>query len=170
MKHILLLFLFCVSATLVSAQFSYLNDVELESTADYSEYTETVYDCCDYLLLTPFSKKDSERVAATNFIERWVKGAPNSSYKVSENIQSLTDNRTELLGLYFTCIAKELVEGNADNSLQAEEKAITSFLDYCTNPMNKLKLTKEIKELAQLNNAGELNSLTAYYNSKNKTN
>lgn len=170
MKHILLLFLFSLSVTFVNAQFSYLNDVELESAEDYTEYTETIYDCCDYLLLTPFSKKDIERVAATNFIERWVKGAPESSYKVSKNIQSLTDNKPDLLGLYLTCMAKEFVEGNANTSLQAEEKAIVSFLDYCTNPMNKLKLTKEIKELAQLSNSGEFDSLTAYYNSKNEIN
>lgn len=158
--------------TWVQAQFSYLKEVKLQSADDYKEYAENVLDCSDYLLLTPYDKKDIERQAATDFVTRWIQGSPQFSLNVSENIKVLTEEKEDLLGLYITCYAKQAIENkdNYTNDELLEKDAINLFLDYCANPQNKIKLTKEMKKVIELKNSGELASLTDYFLSKKDAN
>lgn len=173
MKKIAILFIaFILMGTWVQAQFSHLKEVKLQSAEDFNEYAEQVLDCSDYLLLTPYDKKDVERQVATDFIIRWIQGSPQFSLNVSENIKLLTEEREDLLGLYMTCYAKQILEkeGDYEDNEGVVNNTIHSFLDYCANPLNKIKLTKEMKKLMELKDSGELASLADYLRSMNEAN
>lgn len=171
-KTTILFFAFALMGTWVQAQFSHLKDVKLQSADDFNEYAEQVLDCSDYLLLTPYDKKDSERQVATDFVIRWMQVAPQFSLNISENIKLLTEEKEDLLGLYITCFAKQVLENkeNHVNDKLLENNTINLFLDYCANPLNKIKLTKEMKKVIELKDSGKLASLTDYFFNKNEAN
>ncbi|TLX73912.1 hypothetical protein E9993_13975 [Labilibacter sediminis] len=171
-KSIILLVTLILCGTLAKAQFSHLKDVKLQSAKDYTEYTEQIFDCSDYILLTPYDKKDKERTTAINFVTRWLEGSPEYSFFISDNIKVITEERDDLLGLYTTCYAKIIVEneGAITNHEKIENLAINSLLEYCGNQINKVKPTKEMKNLIVLKNNGELASLSSYFLSKKEAN
>lgn len=147
MKRSILLISILVIVSSIQAQFSYLNDVKLEGESDVQEYSETVLDCCDYLLLTPYDKKDVERQAASDFIVRWTQVHPNYEFELTEDVKLITEENEVLLSLYTTCCAKHFLESeNASILQELQSEAFDTFLSYCSNPMNKMKLTKEIKK------------------------
>jgi len=148
-KLIIILLTLLTIGISVEAQFSHLNDIELKSTQDYHEFAEQVLDCSHYILMTPYSKKDKDRTAATKFIVRWMKGSPSLDFEVSETIKVLTEEKEELIGIYISCYAKQLLEDD-ENSLsktELESEALKLFASYCNNPNNKIKPTKELKKL-----------------------
>ena len=132
----------------INAQFSHLKDVELKTSEDFEEFAELVVDCSNYLLMTPFDKKDSERAIATDFITRWIKGSPSVNFNLSENVKQLTDDREDLIGIYITCYAQKILESDiqAPDYVEIEKEAIVSFLQYCNRADNKIKPTKEMKK------------------------
>ena len=148
-KFIIILIALVITGSLAKAQFSHLKEIKLQSSEDYSEFAEQVLDCSYYLLMTPYSKRDADRVAATNFITRWLKGSPTAGFTVSETIKTVTEEKEALIGLYISCYAKQLLEDdeNVLSSSELEEKALHSLVNYCNNPNNKIKPTKELKKL-----------------------
>lgn len=148
MKKFFLLLIVVFATTFANAQFAYLNDVQLDTDGDFQEYVDVAIDCCDYLLLTPFDKKDVERQAATAFIIRWININPAYSFEVTKDIRSLTQENEELVGLYTICCVKLMLDAEAKELTgNLQNEAINSFIAYCSNPMNKIKLTKEIKKI-----------------------
>ncbi|WP_075591483.1 hypothetical protein [Labilibacter marinus] len=147
-KLIIILFALIATSNWANAQFSHLNDVELKTSEDYKEYTEQVLDCSYYLLMTPFDKKDSERTAATEFIIRWMKGSPSCDFSVSDDIKTLTEEKEELIGLYASCYAKVYLENeeSTQDITEITEGAVSALIQYCNNPSNKIKPTKEMKK------------------------
>ncbi len=159
-KIIIVLLLVLVSNEYLSAQFLYLDEVKLESKEDFVEYSETVADCCNYLLLTPYDKKDEQRISASTFVTQWVTNNPDVEFVVGKKIMVLTEEKQELISIYLTCVAKNLTNEDihVENNQKLEELAMTAFLEYCSKPMNKIKLTKGIKELIELKSNGDLAS------------
>ncbi|GAF02072.1 hypothetical protein [Saccharicrinis fermentans] len=149
-KSVIILMILTATVTLSNAQFTYLNDIKLESDEDYAAYSEQVLDCSYYLLMTPYNKKDTERKAATTFIVRWMKGSPSLNFKISNKIKALTDEKEELIALYISCYAKQLLEDEKKSLSQTELelRAIQSLASYCNNPNNKVKATKELKNIS----------------------
>ncbi len=173
MKRItFVLFIILVSYQCINAQFLYLNDVELEGKEDFEEFSETVSDCCNYLLLTPYDKKDEQRIVATSFVKKWVIKHPDVEFVVGQKVMDLTEEKEELIDIYLVCVAKNLTntEIHIENNVKLEELALLSFIEYCGKPMNKMKLTKEIKNLIELNNNGDLVALENYFATKNASN
>ncbi len=163
-KSTIILLIAMLAGTWANAQFAHLNEVKFESDADYQEYAEQVLDCSYYLLMTPFDKKDAERTAATDFITRWLNGNPAYDFSVSENIKSITEEKEDLIGIYITCFAKVVLEKEVEVvDDKVEKQAIESFISYCNNPTNKVKVTKEMKKLAQLKSSGEISSAEEYF-------
>ena len=171
-KTTILLFILTLCGTWASAQFSHLNEVKLETSEDYTEYADQILDCSDYILLTPYDKKDSERKAAIDFITRWIQGSPDYSVTINDNIKLITEEKEDLLGLYITCYAKHTLENDVKYSKkeQLENIAINSLIEYCGNPINKIKPTKEMKSMIALKNNGELASISDYFLSKKEAN
>jgi hypothetical protein len=146
---VLVMFFLILGISLNAQHFASLNDVKFDYDGAYEDYTDQVYDCCYYLLQNPYSKKDSDRKAASDFIARWIKGAPDYPFKIEEEIKVLTEERADLLELYTACYVKEVLE-NAEEGMKLNainDTILNSFLVYCSKPVNKVKLTKEMKKI-----------------------
>lgn len=165
MKRFIFILLIAIGiGNAVSAQnFSSLNEVKFVDTEMYEEYIDQVFDCCYYLVQTPFTKKDAERVAANEFIKRWVKGSPSYTVKVSDKVKQLFEEREELISLYYGCYLKVSLEQDETNAQIIEEKALDSIIRYCENSSNKLKMTKGMKELSELKSNGDIQSIDEYF-------
>ncbi len=165
MKRFIFILLIAIGlGNAASAQnFSSLNEVKFVDTEMYEEYIDQVFDCCYYLVQTPFTKKDEERVAANEFIQRWVKGSPSYSVMVSDKVKLLFENREELIQLYYGCYLKVVLEQDESDVQVVEEKALDSIIRYCENTNNKLKMTKGMKELSELKLSGDIQSIDEYY-------
>jgi hypothetical protein len=150
MKSIIVLLLLVLGNLSLSGQhFASLNDVEFQDEASYNKYTDQVFDCCYYLLQTPFDKNDEDRTSASDFIVKWMAGSHVYSFKVDDSIKILTDDREDLLGIYCACYSLEILEKLEQGIavVSAEDKVLSRFLDYCGNPINRVKITKEIKKM-----------------------
>ncbi len=173
MKRAIILLMFFVPVFIVKAQhFSSLKDIKIDTKESCEEYVDQVFDCCCYLLQTPFDKRDNDRQLASGFIARWIKGSSEDLFKVDDNIKALIEDREELVSLYITCYTKEYIE-NEDIDIgnpELKTKAINTLFSYCSKSMNKIKLTKEMKELMELKNSGEVASVDQYFMLKNSVN
>lgn len=150
MKSILVVLLIVLGDLSVSGQhFASLNDVKFPDQESYSEYTDQVFDCCYYLLQTPFDKNDKDRESASEFIIKWMAGSSVYSFHVDDSIKTLTEDREDLLGIYCACYTLEILEKLEQGIpiVSADEKALSRFIDYCGNPINRVKITKEIKKI-----------------------
>ncbi len=148
----------------ISAQnFSSLSEVEFVDSEMYDEYIDMVFDCCYYLVQTPYEKKDDERLAANQFIQRWASGASSYSIKVSDNVKELLDEREELISLYCGCYLKVSLEQEESDPSILEEKALDAILRYCNNSSNKMKMTKGMKELSDLKSNGDIKTIDDYF-------
>ncbi len=152
-----------VGNTLSSQNFSSLKDVKFEDSEMYEEYIDQVFDCCYYVVQTPFDKKDTERAAAIDFINRWAEGSPSHSIKVTERVKLLFEEREDLISVYSGCYLKLVLELEENDVNVIEEKAIESVIKYCSNDHNKLKMTKGMKELAELKTNGEISTVNEYF-------
>ncbi len=146
-----------------SQNFSSLKDVKFEDAEMYEEYIDQVFDCCYYVVQTPYDKKDIERTAAVDFINRWAEGSPSHSIKVTERVKLLFEEREDLISVYSGCYLKLVLELDEDDVNIIEEKAIESVIKYCSNDNNKLKMTKGMKELSRLKINGEIRSVNEYF-------
>ncbi len=165
MKQFVIIFLLVIgSGNIISSQnFSSLQDVKFEDSEMYEEYIDQVFDCCYYVVQTPYDKKDDERVAAVDFITRWAKGAPLYNIEISERVKLLFEEREDLISLYSGCYLKLVLELEETDVNIIEEKAIESVIKYCSNDQNKLKMTKGMKEFAELKTTGDINTIDDYF-------
>ncbi len=151
MQRLLFFVFICYSVGVSAQNFESLQEVKLSSPAEYKEYQEQVADCCYYILQTPEDKKDEERKYAIQFAKRWLKGSPDCSYKISDSIKQLTEEKEVLMNLFvvsYTLVYIEHLRDASDNNgNDLEGKAVAKFLNYCNEGMNKIKLTKEMKKL-----------------------
>lgn len=165
MKQFVLILLLTIGyGNIISSQnFSSLKDVKFEDSDMYEEYLDQVFDCCYYVVQTPYDKKDIERFAAVDFITRWSKGSPSHTIKVSDKVKLLFEEREDLLSVYSGCYLKIILELEENDANIVEEKAIESVIRYCSNDKNKLKMTKGMKELSSLKSSGEISNVEEYF-------
>ena len=152
MRHFTILFslLFCLFLFINSSaqNFSSLSGIQFKTEAEYEEYTDQVLDCCYYLVQTPFNKKDTDRKAASDFIERWVDGTPNYTLRIDYVITEITEDREDLISIYKACYIKLLLEQKEDQQGKSLlNLSLKSFLSYCSDSSNKVKMTKEMKRI-----------------------
>lgn len=157
MKHVLIVLIALVLVISAQAQdFSYLNDIELNSKEQLKEAEEYVLDCCYYITATRYDKKDVQRTMATSFVTSWLSKSKDLSSVLNEDIVLMTEERIDLEGLYLGCYALNIIENSGATQKDIEGGALVALLDYCNNPINKVKLTKELKRLVEVYEEGQL--------------
>lgn len=153
MKTILLSFalVMLMAYNVVSQDFSELDSIQLADYEQYKAAEPKVLACCDYLLSTPFDKKDTSRVQASQFLLKWMEGTPEYTFNIDETASSLTDGKVELLQLYLAAMTKVHLTTKDGRVTEDEmkEKAVDAFVDYCANTDNEVKLTKELKKVVK---------------------
>lgn len=157
MKQLIITLIALVLAVSTQAQdFSYLNDIELNDKEQLKEAEEYVLDCCYYLTATRYDKKDEQRENATAFVKSWLSKSEDLSKVISEDVILMTEERDDLKNLYLSCYALTIIENEGATQKEIEDGTLVSMLNYCNNPINKMKLTKELKRLVQVLEEGKL--------------
>ena len=159
MKQVFVLVLMVLGVTIVSGQdFTGLSKVELKELKQYIQVEEQVLDCCYYLTGTPFEKKDENRQLATVFVNRWVQGMPQIAFELTESINLITEGKEELVSIYKVSLAMAVIENKKLDpaGVEVERIAINAMLDYCSNPVNGVKMPKEMKRVCQVRQEGNL--------------
>nr|WP_319399666.1 hypothetical protein [uncultured Carboxylicivirga sp.] len=159
MKHLMITMIALLMASgLYSQDFSYLNEIELNNMDQLQKAEDDVLECCYYLVAARYNKNDDQRILATDFVIKWVGGMFTEPI-VSEKIKEVTEERQELTDLYFAYYALRYIENEGEMSTdELVQKALKGVIDFCENPVNKIKLTKELKNVKELIDAGTLSA------------
>lgn len=146
-----------LSSAMYSQNFSYVKEIELNTDAQLKFAEEDVLECCYYLVAARYNKNDEQRVLATSFVTRWVNVQFNVETLLDEKIKQVVKERDELNDLFWIYYALRYIENEGDiGKDELTEAALTGVIDFCENPVNKIRLTKDLKHLKQAMEDGEL--------------
>lgn len=142
-------FLLFVNSLLFGQVFTNLDKVELKGPSDYSENEALVLECADYMLYSPVKENETNKLYAIQFIMRWMEGTPDHSFTIGPDFLELTEGKAELSGLYLASLVKASIDHSSKELFQDELNEIAKelFLDYCADPKNKVRKTKELKKI-----------------------
>lgn len=156
-KVILILFAFCSSFTYAQTLPNF-DLIKLEKTADYKAADPFVLQTATYLLATPIKKDSPDRLNALRFISKWMSGTPDHSFVFGGEDAGIYKDNNDVLGVYMAAMAKYTLE-NKEASKDAKLvklNAITLLLNYCENKDNNIRMTKQLRKLAEAKAKGTL--------------
>jgi hypothetical protein len=158
MKKILILFLAIIPIVRASGQdIDFLKPLNFLSKDDYRKYENEVHLRSNYILNIPVSG-DSSRMISLRVIRNWASGTPDYHLPVDQSILSLAKNNDDMIDLYIVSMTKWVLENKSDASSE-EKLKLNSFLillDYCADPGNKVRITKNIQSAIDAKNDGKL--------------
>lgn len=160
MKHLLITVIaLLVAVSMYSQDFSYVKEIELNNTDQIKGAEEDVLECCYYLVGARYDKKDEQRIFAADFVSRWLASVFDDQDVLNEKIKVITEGREDLNRLYEIYYALNYIENEGEISEEElKEAAFGGLIDFCDNPLNKIKLTKELKGLKQIIEDGKLSA------------
>lgn len=134
------------------------DNIKLETAADCRAAEPMALQASTYLLSTPFEEKNITRLRALSFIIKWMSATPDYSFTLDNVASKLMKGNDDLLGLYMAAMTKYCIENkeSAKDPKLVKLNAVTAVLDYCENEKNNLKMTKQLKKLAEAKAKGEL--------------
>jgi hypothetical protein len=155
----LIVSLFILSFTYSNAQtLPNFDLIKLEKTADYKPAEPFVLQTTNYLLSTPFKKENTDRNNSLRFISKWMNGTPDYSFTFGDVADKIGKDNYDLIGVYMAALGKYTLENKAaaKDTKVAKLNAITMLLNYCGNKDNNLKMSKQLKKLAEAKEKGQL--------------
>jgi len=142
-----------------SQDFSYVKEIELINVDQLNSAEEDVLECCYYLVAARYNKNDNQRIIATDFVNKWAKGRFGAESVLNPKIKEITEERQELNDLFVTYYTLRYIENEGEiESEELVQAAFTGVISFCENPVNKIKLTKELKSLKQVIEDGALSA------------
>jgi hypothetical protein len=132
--------------------------IKLEKISDYKKAEPFVLQTATFLLSTPFKSENKDRSNSLRFISQWMNGTPDYSLVIFDVIDKIGKDNIDLLGVYISAMTKFTLENKAAAKDVAVIKlnAMTMLIKYCENKDNNLKMSKQIKKLAEANEKGQL--------------
>ncbi|WP_439185493.1 hypothetical protein [Carboxylicivirga taeanensis] len=154
MKRVFLICLISLSAIIATGQdFSYLKEIDLQAASQVAEAKEAAMECCCYLTGVRYDKKDEQRQVATAYVKNWLEKTCGIQYKLEE----LFEDESELAGVYLVFYALNYLNHPAKTDVAIiQADALKGLIAYCSNSANKLKLSKELKVVEEMIEAGQL--------------
>lgn len=150
MKKIIFIALIALTSKISFAQnFSELANIELKSKESCKSAESQVLSCANYLFNTPANQAELNRLNALKFIIKWMEATPNYAFVLGEKVMKLTNEDTDLLGLYMAAMSKVVLE-NTGGKLSSDEiynQSEKILVKYCAVAENKIKPSKKIKQL-----------------------
>ncbi|MBS2100275.1 hypothetical protein [Carboxylicivirga linearis] len=160
MKYLIITLVASMMTLVVYSQdFSYVKEIELNDINQLNSAEEDVLECCYYLVAARYNKNDNQRIIATDFVNKWAKGRFGDEAILNTKVKEVTEERQELNDLFVTYYTLRFIENEGD--MEEEElmqAAFTGVISFCENPVNKIKLTKELKGLKQVIEDGALSA------------
>ena len=122
-------------------------EIKLNKPSDYKDAEPLALTAASFLLSTPFKEKDINRTNATGFLQKWIMGTKDYSFR-SGVAQDLADDH-DLLDLFSAAMVKFCLENKtlAANAKLIEISASKSVLTYCDDPINNFKLKKRQRKI-----------------------
>ena len=157
-RYLFFLFLLFPVIKSHSQDFTDLQSLEFKSNDDYKKYEHRVLDCSNYVLSVLSEDTDTNRILALQTIIKWMSGTPDYQFEIDESITSLIKKNESILGLYMASMTKFVLE-NKEKAAEKNEVKYNTYLillDYCGNPTNNVKLTKELQKAIDKKNEGKL--------------
>jgi hypothetical protein len=161
MKLNCILVLCCLFAVNAPAQtLPNLDLVKLEVAADYGKAEPFVLQTANYLLNVKFDMENKDRVSAIRFLVKWMSGTPGHSFRMDETATKIAKGNEDVLGIYMAGMVKYTLEHKeeAKDFKQVKLHAIEYVIQYCQDETHKLKMTKNLKKLAEAKEKGTLSS------------
>lgn len=148
MNKIIILILFFINTNQCSSQTYYpYQDIPLEKSSDYTYAEPMALSAATYILSTPFSKNDKNRMHALDFITKWMTGTKDYHFYLQDVAQNILED-PDLFGLYSAAMLKFCLENKSisSNLKLVRSSAYKLVLDYCDNPANNYKLRKKVRK------------------------
>ena len=158
MKKFLFVFCMLLAAVSYGQTMPDFDLIKLEKNSDYKAAEPFALQTAVYLLSTPVEKKKDNRLKSLQFLVKWMSGTPDHSFVLDDATAKITRDNTDLFGLYVAGLVKYSVnnKSNTRDPKVVKLNAVISILDYCENPANNVKLTKQLKKLSEARAKGEL--------------
>ena len=150
--------LFCfVALNVFSQKASQYDNIPLKTAAVFRKAEPQVILAADYAYTSPIDKENTNRTNAISFVMKWMYGTSDYSFGMDETITKISNGENEILGIYFTCLAKyALSKGKDVDRDDAKYNAYSMMADYCENPANNFRMRGEVKKMIEAKKQGKL--------------
>lgn len=154
MKRLLFICSILLVGVFVKAQdFSYLKSIDLKDSKQSEEAEEAAMECCCYLTGVRYDKKDIQREQATAYIKVWLEVFCTHDLF----FDGLLEEGSELADIYMVYYALNYLNADKETEVTVlQVQTLKGLIAYCSNAANKIKLTKELKEVEKMIEAGTL--------------
>jgi len=157
MKISLVIFTLLFSTRAFAQTLPNFDAIKLEKAPDYKLAEPYALQTANYLLSTPFKKENKDVLNSLRFMGKWMNGTPDYSFSVAD-MEDKIGRDNDLFGLYMISKAKYILENkaNAKDPKLVKLNAVILLLNYCSKKENLIKMTKQLKKLAEAKEKGEL--------------
>jgi len=157
MKISLVIFTLLFSISAFAQTLPNFDAIKLEKAPDYKLAEPYALQTANYLLSTPFKKENKDVMNSLRFMGKWMNGTPDYSFSVAD-MEDKIGRDNDLLGLYMISKAKYILENkaNAKDPKVVKLNAVILLLNYCSKKENSIRMTKQLKKLAEAKESGEL--------------
>ena len=148
MKTNIILIACLISINLCFGQTTHSCDtVYLKSETNIKDAEPCVLIAADYVLSKPLHGNVQLYHDYRGFILAWMDKTPDYTFSLNDKIMALCkeDENELLFGVYTTCLADAAIRYKKD----FKTEAIKLFVNYISNPDNKVKQTPKIKKLIE---------------------
>lgn len=146
-KNILLALFMVFGLSLYAQNNINYADVKLETEDDFKAAEPLVIGAADYVLSNPITGENVDYNYAIQFVLAWMGGTPD--YTFSLDSMDKLGGDVFLSSVYIASLAKYTLEhkSEATDDKLLRNGAWKLFLDYCNNPVNKVKKNKHLNKL-----------------------
>jgi hypothetical protein len=159
-KHLLSLILFIfISLTIQAQDYSKLKEIDLSTPEKCKEAETKVIESCEYLFSVP-CEENIESLSIIIFLIDWMGATPDYTFGHNDNFYKVIKSKEVIAGRYYAAMAMIAIQENLganDDTFQL--KAITKFLEYCENPISKMKINKKLKKYIDAKNNNSLKEI-----------
>ena len=158
MKNILIvILLFCTFSTKAQTLPNF-DLIKLEKPADYKLAEPFALQTATYLMSVPFKKNDTDQQNSLKFLGRWMYGTSDYSFVFNDVANKIGKDNTDAISIYMVAMAKYTLEhkSTSKDSKAIKLNALTMLLDYCEKKENNMRMTKQLKKLAEAKQQGQL--------------
>ncbi len=144
-------FLLCVNCSFSQAVYPY-QEVRLDKPSDYKAAEPFAMSAANFLLTTPFKKKDHDREQAFEFLIKWTAGDKDYNFNITGVILEVVEEK-DLMQLLLAAMTKFCLENKTlgSNLKLIETSSVKMVLDYCNNPSNNFTLKKKHRKKLESN-------------------
>jgi hypothetical protein len=131
--------------------------IKLEKAPDFKLAEPYALQTANYILSNPFKKDDKDRMNSLRFMGKWMTGTPDYSFAIGD-IEDKIGKDNDLLALFMVSKAKYILENKASakDAKLVKLNAMILLLNYCSNKDNTIRMTKQLKKLAEAKEKGQL--------------